>query len=175
MKKTPYTQSMDKIKASDSFIESTKELLQKEFNENQEIKKMKSKKHVKIYKLTAGLAACCALIVGGIFAFSADKSPEVTPTTPPAPPIGGKQVVNIEGVITEVSEDGTRIKVGEQWVIITEDTELGITGPNAAPKDEQYFDKEFKVGNSIAGFTLDDPKSDEVIAYAIYSNWNWDN
>ena len=60
-------------------------------------------------------------------------------------------------------------------VIITDETVLGITGPNAAPLDQQFLDEEFSVGNSVAGFTLDDTSEPEVTAHSIYTNWNFDN
>ncbi len=84
-------------------------------------------------------------------------------------------MVNIEGIIVEVSEDGKRFKLNTgKWVVVTENTELGITSPNAAPKEKQYFEPTFRIGNSIAGFTLDE-STDTLIAYAIYTNWNWEN
>ncbi len=92
-----------------------------------------------------------------------------------APQIMGSAVVNIEGVITEVSEDGKSFLLDTgKWVKVTEDTEMGITGPTAAPADEQLFEDTFRVGNSIAGFT-EDENADELVAYAIYTNWNWED
>ncbi len=83
--------------------------------------------------------------------------------------------VNIEGTITEVSKDGKSFRLDNgMWIIIDKHTEMGITGPNAAPKEEQYFEPTFRVGNSIAGFT-EYPDGEIILAYAIYTNWNWDN
>ncbi len=91
------------------------------------------------------------------------------------PPIQASAVVNIEGVIVSVSEDGKSFLLDTgKTVIITNETEMGITGPNAAPKDEQFFEDTFRVGNSISGFTEDD-SSDEIVAYAIYNNWSWED
>ncbi len=92
----------------------------------------------------------------------------------PTGPTMGKVAVNIDGDIEEVIEDGKKFRIGDLWVIITDQTELGITGPAAAPKEEQYFEDTFRVGNSISGFTLDDLATGEVTAYAIYNNYNWD-
>ncbi|GAA0182296.1 hypothetical protein SH2C18_47000 [Clostridium sediminicola] len=77
-----------------------------------------------------------------------------------------KVAVNISGEITEISEDGSKIKVGEQWIIINEDTVFEDDPDNG----REPVSKEFKVGNRIAGFTLDDVNASEVTAYAIYSN-----
>ncbi|MBO2945258.1 hypothetical protein JJQ72_14865 [Paenibacillus sp. F411] len=86
----------------------------------------------------------------------------------------GSAIVNIEGVITEVSEDGKSFLLDTgKWVTVNNETEMGITGPAAAPKDEQYFEDTFRVGNSIAGFT-EDENAAELVAYAIYTNWNWE-
>ncbi len=83
-------------------------------------------------------------------------------------------VVNIEGKIVAVSENGKSFLLDTgKWVEVTKDTELGITGPTAAPKDEQFFEESFRVGNSIVGFTLDE-NAKKLKAYAIYTNWNWE-
>ena len=42
-------------------------------------------------------------------------------------------------------------------------TRLGITGPTAAPKEEQFFEPTFRVGNGISGYT-EDPTTNPVIA-----------
>ncbi len=94
--------------------------------------------------------------------------------TQPLAPMGSV-VVNIEGTITEVSEDGQRFLLDTgKWVTVTANTELGIGGPNAAPIEEQFFEDTFRVGNSIAGFT-EDESAEELVAYAIYTNWNWED
>lgn len=77
-----------------------------------------------------------------------------------------KVAVNISGEITEISEDGSKIKVGEQWIVINEDTVFEDDPDNG----REPVSKELKVGNRIAGFTLDDVNASEVTAYAIYSN-----
>lgn len=91
--------------------------------------------------------------------------------------VSAKVMVNIEGTITEVAEDGKSFKLdNDQWVEINHDTELGAMDPDTAKDGEKnpYFNDTFEVGNSIAGFTLDDTEGERVTAYAIYSNHNWD-
>ncbi len=84
-------------------------------------------------------------------------------------------IVNIEGTITEVSKDGKSFQLNnEKWIITEKTTVMGITGPNALPKEEQYFEPTFRVGNSIAGFS-ETPEGEIIVAYAIYTNWNWDD
>lgn len=177
MKRSDYKRTISKIKASESFKSNICELLKNEL-EKQNIRENSnmSLKKKTIYKIGAGIVACCTIAVGAI-ALTSNKAPNITPNKPLNTAIqqpSGKAVVNIEGIITEVSEDGNKIKVNNQWITITKDTELGITGPNAAPRDEQFFAEKFEVGNSISGFTLDDISKDEVVAYVIYTNWNWD-
>ncbi|ONI45864.1 hypothetical protein AN642_01160 [Epulopiscium sp. SCG-B10WGA-EpuloA2] len=90
----------------------------------------------------------------------------------PIPIIETKAKVNIEGIITEVSADGKSFKLDNgKWIKITDDTKMGIDGPTAVPKDIQFFEDTFSVGNSIAGFT-ENENGAEIIAYAIYTNWN---
>ncbi|WP_147304197.1 DUF5666 domain-containing protein [Cohnella lupini] len=86
------------------------------------------------------------------------------------PPIKGKAAVNIEGVITEVSADGAAFKVGDLWVTVTPETELGIGGPTAAEPSEELLQKEFKVGNIVSGFTTEDVSTGKVTADVIYNN-----
>jgi len=84
-------------------------------------------------------------------------------------------VVNIDGVITEVGEDGLSFMLDNGMeVVVTDETELGIDGPTAAPKEEQLFEPTFRVGNLIAGFT-EDTSADPVTAAVIYTNWNFEN
>ncbi len=82
-------------------------------------------------------------------------------------------VVNIEGIITQVSKDGKSFRLDNgKWIITDRQTIMGITGSTAAPKDEQYLESTFRIGNSIAGFS-ETPEGEIIVAYAIYTNWNW--
>ncbi|MFD2330957.1 hypothetical protein ACFSR7_17030 [Cohnella sp. GCM10020058] len=85
-------------------------------------------------------------------------------------PIKGKAMVNIDGVISEVSEDGKSFKVGDLWVTITPDTAMGIDGPTAAEPSDELLQKEFKVGNIVSGFTSEDVSTGKVNATRIYNN-----
>lgn len=86
------------------------------------------------------------------------------------PPIKGKSVVNIDGVISEVSADGKSFKVGDLWVTVTPETKMGIGGPTAAAPSEELLQKKFKVGNIVSGFTTDDVSTGKVNATNIYNN-----
>ncbi|KGR91896.1 hypothetical protein CD30_03035 [Ureibacillus massiliensis 4400831 = CIP 108448 = CCUG 49529] len=84
-------------------------------------------------------------------------------------------MLNIEGVITEVGEDGMSFTLDNGMkVVVTDETELGIDGPTAPPKEEQLFEPTFRVGNLIGGFT-EDTSADPVTAAVIYTNWNFEN
>ncbi|REE78700.1 hypothetical protein A8990_12597 [Paenibacillus taihuensis] len=87
-----------------------------------------------------------------------------------APTKGGKMAANINGEITEVSADGKSFKVGDLWVTVSDDTQLGIGGPNAAAPSEDLLQKEYKVGNFVSGFTTDDLSTGKVHAARIYNN-----
>lgn len=191
MKKEKYMSELNKIKASDEFKNNTYNLMIKELerreNDTNHIKKenrakgesnMRKNNRVMAAVLTV---AACAMIAIGVGKMGAQPTQPTVPNdrqnvaTEDRPAPMGKVAVNIEGVITEVSEDGKEFKLDNgQWVVVNSDTELGINSPTAAPKDEQLFEDKFEVGNSIAGFTLDDTSKDKVTAYSIYTNWNWD-
>ncbi len=89
--------------------------------------------------------------------------------------ITGDVIVNLEGKITEVSTDGKNFKLENgPWIITDDQTKLGISGPNALPKEDQYFEPTFRVGNSIAGFS-ETPDGEIIFAQVIYTNWNWED
>jgi len=85
--------------------------------------------------------------------------------------------VNLEGTIVEVAEDGLSFKLDNgKWIRVTETTEIGVTLPTAAAIEDQFLEPTFRVGNSIAGFALEeDLEADTITAYAIYTNWNWED
>ena len=84
-------------------------------------------------------------------------------------------LVNIEGTITEVGEDGLSFTLDNGMeVVVTDKTKIGIDGPTAPPKEEQLFEPTFRVGNLIGGYT-EDTSSNPVQAAAIYTNWNFEH
>lgn len=73
--------------------------------------------------------------------------------------------VNIEGVVEEI--DGSRIKLDSgKWIVITDAIVFG-DDPDCGTEE---VNREFEVGNLIAGYTEDDIEKEEVTAYAIYTN-----
>ncbi|MDQ0115183.1 hypothetical protein [Paenibacillus harenae] len=140
---------------------------------NKAVKKNKS-------AIWATSIAACAVLTLSIYAVNQNGS-----STAPAPITKGgivenngpgsapsaKHRVNIDGVIEEVSADGQSFRIGELWVKVTENTTYGITGPTAPDPSEQLVSKEFKVGNTVSGFTSEDVTSGEVTADAIYNNF----
>nr|WP_232337079.1 hypothetical protein [Lysinibacillus timonensis] len=86
-----------------------------------------------------------------------------------------KAMLNIEGIITEVGEDGMSFTLENGMeVVVTDETELGIDGPTAPAKEEQLFEPTFRVGNLIGGFA-EDTSTRPVTAAVIYTNWNFEN
>ncbi|MGO4548332.1 DUF5666 domain-containing protein [Paenibacillus sp. 2TAB23] len=132
----------------------SEELLQKEFNVGNIVSGYTSQ-DVSTGKVTADV-------------IYNNMAPQKDADTPPA--TTGKAAVNIEGVITEISVDGKSFKVGDLWVTVTPDTELGIGGPTAAAPSEELLQKEFKVGNIVSGFTTEDVGTGKVNATNIYNN-----
>lgn len=179
MKKSVYKSAMSRVKTSEDFKEAAYRKLISEMekttqtNRNNEMErlKMENAKKRTLTGWTVGIAACAVLSVS-IFAMNQNA-----PTAPPQPsavvtkpPIMGKVAVNIEGVISEVSADGKSFKVGDLWVTVTPETEMGINEPTAAEPSEELLQKEFKVGNVVSGFTTEDISTGKVNATRIYNN-----
>lgn len=169
-----YKNALSKIQVSDHFKEETLQRLK--------ASKKDWRERLMVKKLWIGLAACAVIMVS-ILGFKEPETLEVdqvaidlsqrivVDTSGP----NVKAVVNIEGIITDVGEDGLSFELdNKQWVKVNDATIIGITGPTAAPKEDQFFEPTFRLGNSIAGFALE-ADLDEVEAYAIYTNWNWDD
>ncbi|RXZ82647.1 hypothetical protein EBB07_09090 [Paenibacillaceae bacterium] len=190
MKKSVYKSAMSKLKTSEDFHERTLEKLQVELqqmnnhNSNKgEMNMKKANRKKTIIGWTAGLAAC-AVISLGVYSNSQSGTSDITGVNNPPgvtakpsgvsskpPGVTAKQMVNIDGIISEVSEDGQSFKVGDLWVTVTKDTEFGITGPTAPEPSEQLLEKEFKVGNAVSGYTAQDVTSGKVTADHIYNNF----
>lgn len=171
-----YKQTMNAIEASEQFKAET--LLKLENQNIRSEKKRGSMKMNQTKKVAKGLVASLA-ILAGVFGMMPGSQPTTavdltTRIVVDGDAVGGKVAVNIEGTIVEVAEDGMSFKLDNgTWVKVTDETEIGISGPTAAPADEQFFEPTFRVGNAIAGFTL--VEGEEVDAYAIYTNWNWED
>ncbi len=181
MKKSVYKSAMSHLKTSEDFQEATYTKLMK----HKERMNMELTKKRKATVWMSGIAACAVLAVGLIALNqnspastpssqsatpSETQSSTSTPTNTTKPPIMGKVAVNIDGVISEVSEDGKSFKVGDLWVTVTPETKMGIDGPTAAEPSEELLQKEFKVGNIVSGFTTDDIGTGKVNATNIYNN-----
>lgn len=74
--------------------------------------------------------------------------------------------VNFSGEITEISEDGKKVKVKDQWIIITDETVFKDDPDNGS----EAVSKDLQVGNKIAGYTPDDTSLTEIKASRIYYN-----
>ena len=163
--KKTYRSAMEHIQPDAGFEEKTLSLLQQRQNgKKKEGFYMKTKK---LGLVVGGIAACVMLLLGG-YALFASKA---TPPQETVPPISGKAIVNIDGIIEEVSEDGLSFRVGDLWVRVDENTMYGIPGPNALPPEEQLVSTTFLVGNAVSGYTEDDLASGSVYALRIYNNF----
>lgn len=171
-----YKTTLNKIQASDRFKEAT---LQKIMTVQKERRYTMNKK----YKWAVSLGAVLLMVLGlmNITMFSGDDTIVTAEINLldriviDENAISACAAVNIEGVITQVGEDGLSFKLDNgQWVKVTEATEIGITSPSAADVEEQHFEPTFRVGNMIAGFA-ENPDEESVDAFAIYTNWNWED
>ncbi|MGO4545114.1 DUF5666 domain-containing protein [Paenibacillus sp. 2TAB23] len=182
MKKSVYKSAMSRVKTSEDFKEETYQKLMQEMDKTTQTRetnhsnqkerfKMERAKKKALTGWTVGIAACAVLSVS-LFTMN-QNAPNVTPQPTAGitqPPTSGKASVNIEGVISEVSADGKSFKVGDLWVTVTPETELGIKGPTAAEPSEELLQKEFKVGNIVSGYTSQDVSTGKVTADVIYNN-----
>ena len=165
-----YKKVMKQIHASEEF----KDKVQKEMMEFE--KKEKRIFMNKISLMVGSLVACAVIAVVALTNINNDISIDLTErivvvNSGPA----AKAMVNIEGVITEVGEDGMSFTLDNGMkVVVTDKTKLGIDGPTAPAKEEQLLEPTFRVGNLISGFT-EDTNADPVTAAAIYTNWNFEN
>lgn len=181
MKRNKYQTAISQLRVSNDFQEKTcqrllLEMERKEMGKNRRRhinmeSTMKKTRRMRTWGI--GLTACVLLTVGalslsGNLNFIGNQG--VNPGNEP-PIIQGAMAVNIDGIISEVSEDGKSFKVEDLWVTVTEDTQYGATGPNDLPPDEQLLEKEFKVGNAVSGYTTQDITTGKVTADIIYNNF----
>lgn len=192
MKKSSYKSAMSKLKTSEDFQERALERLNRERHKqiendkrNGEIPMRTANPAVKKNKVViwAASIAACAVLTLSIYAVNQNGSvtaPDPVTNNPsggvvenngPGPATSAKHRVNIDGVIDEVSADGQSFRIGELWVTVTGETTYGITGPTAPDPSEQLVSKEFKVGNTVSGFTSGDVTSGKVTADVIYNNF----
>jgi len=165
-----YKNVMKQIHASEEF----KRKMQIEMMEFEQKEKRVFMKKVRIS--VGSLVACAVIAVVAFVNLNNDTTVDLTERivvdhTAPA----ASAVVNIEGVITEVGEDGLSFTLDNGMeVVVTDETKLGIDGPTAPPKEEQFFEPTFRVGNLIGGFT-EDTSAAPITATVIYTNWNFEN
>lgn len=162
-----YKNVMKQIHASEEF----KRKMQEEMMEYEKRSFMK-----KIRISVGSLIACAVIAVLAIVNINHDTPIDLTERivadhSAPA----ASALVNIEGTITEVGEDGLSFTLDNGMeVVVTDKTKIGIDGPTAPPKEEQLFEPTFRVGNLIGGYT-EDTSSHPVQAAAIYTNWNFEH
>jgi hypothetical protein len=165
-----YKKVMKQIHASEEF----KSKMQKEMMEYERKEKRVYMKNIKL--IVGSLVACAVIAVVVLTNINNDVALDLTEriVVEHSGP-GAKAMVNIDGVITEVGEDGLSFTLDNGMeVVVTDETELGIDGPTAPPKEDQLFEPTFRVGNLIGGFT-EDTTADPVTAAVIYTNWNFEN
>jgi hypothetical protein len=165
-----YKKVMKQIHASEEF----KSKMQKEMTEYEQKETRVYMKNIKV--MVGSLVACAVIAVVVLTNINNDVALDLTErivvdnSGPPA-----KAMVNIDGVITEVGEDGMSFKLDNGMeVVVTDETEFGMGGPTAPPKEKQLFEPTFRVGNQISGFT-EESSAEPVSAAAIYTNWNFEN
>lgn len=166
-----YKKVMKQIHASEEF----KSNMQKEMMEYEQKEKRVFMKNLRL--LVGSLVACAVIAMVAFTNLNNNDAPLdlteriVVDNSGPA----ARVMVNIEGVITEVGEDGLSFTLDNGMeVVVTDDTKLGMDGPTAPAKEEQLFEPTFRMGNLIGGFTTD-TSSDPVIAAVIYTNWNFED
>lgn len=162
-----YKNVMKQIHASEEFKRKMQE----------EMMKYEKRSFMKKVRISVGsLVACAVIAVLAMVNINHDTPIDLTERivadhSAPA----ASALVNIEGTITEVGEDGLTFTLDNGMeVVVTDKTKIGIDGPTAPPKEEQLFEPTFRVGNLIGGYT-EDTSSNPVQAAAIYTNWNFEH
>ncbi|MDP1396244.1 hypothetical protein Q8G28_22935 [Lysinibacillus capsici] len=162
-----YKNVMKQIHASEEFKRKMQE----------EMMKYEKRSFMKKVRISVGsLVACAVIAVLAMVNINNDTPIDLTERivadhSAPA----ASALVNIEGTITEVGEDGLSFTLDNGMeVVVTDKTKIGIDGPTAPPKEEQLFEPTFRVGNLIGGYT-EDTSSNPVQAAAIYTNWNFEH
>lgn len=165
-----YKKVMEQIQASEEF----KRKMQKEMMEYEQKEKRVFMKKVRL--MVVSLVACAVIAVVLLTNINSNAELDLTErivVDQSAPAV--KAMLNIEGVITEVGDDGLSFTLDNGMeVVVTDETKLGMNGPTAPSKEEQLFEPTFRVGNLIGGFT-EDTSADPVTAAVIYTNWNFEN
>ncbi|MCR6522422.1 hypothetical protein [Lysinibacillus capsici] len=162
-----YKNVMKQIHASEEFKRKMQE----------EMMKYEKRSFMKKVRISVGsLVACAVIAVLAMVNINHDTPIDLTERivadhSAPA----ASALVNIEGTITEVGEDGLSFTLDNGMeVVVTDKTKIGIDGPTAPPKEEQLFEPTFRVGNLIGGYT-EDTSSNPIQAAAIYTNWNFEH
>ncbi|EKU42913.1 hypothetical protein C518_1860 [Lysinibacillus fusiformis ZB2] len=162
-----YKNVMKQIHASEEFKRKMQE----------EMMKYEKRSFMKKVRISVGsLVACAVIAVLAMVNINHDTPIDLTERivadhSAPA----ASALVNIEGTITEIGEDGLSFTLDNGMeVVVTDKTKIGIDGPTAPPKEEQLFEPTFRVGNLIGGYT-EDTSSNPVQAAAIYTNWNFEH
>ncbi|WP_337975889.1 hypothetical protein [Lysinibacillus capsici] len=162
-----YKNVMKQIHASEEFKRKMQE----------EMMKYEKRSFMKKVRISVGsLVACAVIAVLAMVNINHDTPIDLTERivadhSAPA----ASALVNIEGTITEVGEDGLSFTLDNGMkVVVTDKTKIGIDGPTAPPKEEQLFEPTFRVGNLIGGYT-ENTSSNPVQAAAIYTNWNFEH
>jgi len=162
-----YKNVMKQIHASEEFKRKMQE----------EMMKYEKRSFMKKVRISVGsLVACAVIAVLAMVNINHDTPIDLTERivadhSAPA----ASALVNIEGTITEVGEDGLSFTLDNGMeVVVTDKTKIGIDGPTAPSKEEQLFEPTFRVGNLIGGYT-EDTSSNPVQAAAIYTNWNFEH
>lgn len=170
-----YRSALSHLRVDEAFEQKACSMLlakERQQHDNTEKRRMnmeKSKRNTML-KLGGGLAACAVFAVCVVSAVQLLKpSDAIAPDTGSTPAIHAKVMVNIEGEITAVSDDGKSFQVGDLWVTVDGNTRFGSPEPTAST-DETLLSKEFKVGNIVAGYTADDVTTGKVTADTIYNN-----
>ncbi len=102
-------------------------------------------------------------------------SPEFSGSSVMGGSITADLAVNIEGKIIEVGKDGLSFKLDNgKWIFVTDETIIGQVCTSIEEKESLFFEPTFRVGNMMSGFTADET-AEEITAYAIYTNWNWED
>ncbi|MCH4891090.1 hypothetical protein EZV73_26165 [Acidaminobacter sp. JC074] len=158
-----YENAINKIQASDDFKYKTLKKLETHGCDN----------HKNISRVFLSMAACILIALGTLLHTNTKSMDLRDRIIVDSQAISASVMVNIEGEIIDVSNDGMSFQLSSgKWVYIDHETQIGMTALNDSEKDQQLFEPSFRIGNTITGFT-ENKDAKIIYAYAIYTNWNW--
>lgn len=156
--KESYKKSIENCKPSRELLDRTSKLMKAEIEKKNSSAGSGIKKKPALMVVAASLVVALGLgihVSNNIWKKEKDKVSiddrnKVPMSKEEVPNMKTKVSINLVGKVQEVKDQGKMIKINDQWIKITEKT--GFNTPNG----ERNVSTEFKIGNEVEGFTVEE-------------------